>query len=423
VRAAEGSEVTAPASSPREPAAPIRIREITLQAGSVRFTDNFIKPNYTANLVDLGGAITGLSSQADTVAEVDLRGQVNDAPLNIAGKINPIKGELFLDLKAGVHGMELAPFSPYSGKYVGYGIERGKLSFDVAYKIDHRQLSAENRLVLDQLTFGDKVDSATATTLPVQLAVALLKDRNGVIDVNLPIGGSLEDPEFSVGGVIVKVIVNLVTKAVTAPFALLGKLFGGDEELSFIEFDPGRTEIAAAGEARLKSLASALAERPGLKLEIAAWVDPVGDREGLRRENLDRKVRAIKVKDLVAKGESATVASVTLSPEEYPVLLARAYDAQNLAKPRSATGSQQPLPPAEMEKLLLASTQIGDDELTALGNRRAQSVKQWLQSTGQVPEPRMFLLATRLGAGAETAATAPTPASGGKTGRIEFSLK
>jgi hypothetical protein len=404
-------------------AVPIRIRQITLQAGRVRFTDNFIKPNYTANLVELGGAVTGLSSAADSTAAVDLRGQVNDAPLNINGSINPIKGDLFVDLKASVHGMELAQLSPYSGKYVGYGIEQGKLSFDVAYKLEHRQLTAENRLVLDQLTFGDKVDSPTATTLPVRLAVALLKDRNGVIDLNLPIGGSLDDPQFSVGGVIVQVIVNLVTKAVTAPFALLGSLFGGGEELSFVEYAPGRTEVPAAGESRLKSLAKALDERPGLKLEIAAWVDPAGDREGLRREGLDRRVRAVKVKDLVAKGESATVADVTVSPQEYPVLLGRVYEADQLAKPRSSSGAQQPLPPAEMEKLLLASTQIGEDELTALGNRRSQWVKQWLETNGQVPEQRLFLLATKLGTSPEGSDAAPGSTTGAKTSRVEFSLK
>jgi hypothetical protein len=286
------------------------------------------------------------------------------------------------------------------------------------------------------------VDSPTATKLPVQLAVALLKDRNGVIDINLPIGGSLDDPQFSVGGVIVRVIVNLITKAVTAPFALLGKLFGGGEELSFIEFDPGRAEIAAAAESRLKSLASALNDRPGLKLEIGAWVDPAGDREGLRRESLDRRVRGLKVKDLVAKGESATVADVPISPEEYPVLLGRLYAADTAGKPRTS-GTQQPAP-AEVEKLLLASTQIGDDELTNLGNRRAQSVKQWLQTTGQVPEQRLFLVATKVApaagasgteqpaagasrteqpAAAGASATAQAPAAGAKTSRVEFSLK
>jgi hypothetical protein len=400
------------------PAAAITIREIKLQAGRVRFTDNFIKPNYTANLAELGGTVTGLSSAADTTAVVDVHGEVNSAPLLIAGQVNPIKADLFLDLKASVHGMELAPLSPYSGKYVGYGIERGKLSFDVAYKLEHRQLSAENRLVLDQLTFGDRVDSPTATTLPVQLAVALLRDRNGVIDIDLPIGGSLDDPQFSVGGVILNVLVNLITKAVTAPFALLGSLFGAGEELSFVEYAPGRVEASTANESRLKSLATALKERPGLKLEIGAWVDPASDGEGLRREILERRVRAIKVKDLVAKGESATVAAITVSTEEYPQLLRRVYAAEQATGARA--GAQPPPAPAEMEKALLAGIQVGDEELKALGDRRSQSVKTWLQTVGQIDEQRLFLTATRVGAGA-TADPAPQAAS--KTSRVEFALK
>jgi hypothetical protein len=398
------------------PAVPIRIREVKLQSGRVRFTDNFIKPNYTANLVELDGTVSGLSSAADTAAAVDVHGEVNSAPLLIAGQVNPIKGDLFLDLKASVHGMELAPLSPYSDKYVGYGIERGKLSFDIAYKLEHRQLTAENRLVLDQLTFGDRVDSATATTLPVQLAVALLKDRNGVIDINLPIGGSLDDPQFSVGGVIVRVLVNLVTKAVTAPFALLGSLFGGGEELSFIECAPGRVEVAAADQSRLNALATALKERPGLKLEIGAWVDPASDGEGLRRQSLDRRVRAMKVKDLVAKGESATVATITVSSEEYPQLLGRVYAAE---QPAAARAGAQPTA-ADMEKVLLAGTPIAEDELKALGDRRSQSVKTWLQTVGQVDEQRLFLTATRIDAGAN-AEHSGAPAS--KSSRVEFALK
>jgi hypothetical protein len=407
-------------------APPIKIREVRLQAGRVRYTDNFIKPNYTANLVDLAGTVSGLSSQADSTADVQMAGEVNNAPLNIAGRINPIKGDLFLDIKAGVHGMELAPLSPYSGKYVGYGIERGKLSFDVAYQLAHRQLKAENRLVLDQLTFGDKVDSPTATKLPVQLAIALLKDRNGVIDLNVPIGGSLDDPQFSVGGVIVKVIVNLITKAVTAPFALLGSLFGGGEELSFIEYAPGSVDPAPSGESRLKSLAKALNDRPGLKLEIAAWVDPERDRESLRRQSLDHRVRGLRVRDLVAKGQSATVADVTVSPEEYPLLLKRLYEADKREAAKSAkpgapsTAPAQKPTPADIEKMLLADTSIGDDELTALGDRRSQSVKQWLQTSGQVPEPRLFLLATRVGT---AAGASQTDKAAPKSSRVEFSLR
>ena len=159
------TEVTATATAGKHPAEPrkaatkmppIKINRLTLRRGRVQFTDNFIKPNYTANMLDLGGTVTDLSSKADTSAIVDLAGKVNSAPLTITGSLNPLKGDLFLDMKGNVKGMELAPLSAYSGKYAGYGIEKGQLSFDVAYKVDQRKLSAENHLILDQLTLWQK---------------------------------------------------------------------------------------------------------------------------------------------------------------------------------------------------------------------------------------------------------------------------
>jgi len=270
---------------------PIKIKKLTMQGGHVRFTDNFIKPNYTANLMKFGGVISGLSSDVNSSANVNLKGEVNSAPLNIDGKINPLKGDLTMDIKATMHGMELAPLSTYSGRYIGYGIEKGKLSFDVAYKVENRVLTAQNRLVLEQLTLGGKIESPTATTLPVRFALALLRDSNGVIDINLPIGGSLDDPQFSVGGLFVKAIVNVLAKAVTAPFSLLSSIFGGGEELSLLEFDAGRASINDAGVAKLKSMAKILQDRPALKLEITGRTDPEADREDLKKASIDRKVR------------------------------------------------------------------------------------------------------------------------------------
>jgi len=428
-RAAAPAAATTPAASPAPPAAtvaaaaavkapPIRIGKLTLQGGRVRFTDNFIKPNYTANLMDLAGVVSGLSSDPASSATVDLRGQVNSAPLTVAGHINPLKGDLTMDLQAKVRDMELAPLSPYSGRYVGYGIEKGKLSFDVAYKLDNRKLTAENRLILDQLTFGEKVDSPNATSLPVHLAVALLRDRNGVIDINLPIAGSLDDPQFSMGGIIVKVIVNLIAKAVTAPFALLGSLFGGGAELSYLEFDPGHAAIPAAGEAKLKSLAKALTERPGLKLEITAHTGADAEIDGMKRAAIERKVRALKLKNLVARGESAPEGGVVVKPEEYPALLARVYKDEKFPKPRNVIGLQKELPVVEMEKLMIANTEIDSDDLVALGNRRAQAVKEWLLKNGQVAGERVYILATK--ASAEEPAKG---ASGPGPSRVDFSLK
>ena len=166
--------------------------------------------------------------------------------------------------------LELPPLSPYAVKYAGYGIERGKLSVDVRYAVQpDGQLTASNKLVLNQLSFGDKVDGAP-NSLPVKLAVALLADRNGVIDLDLPISGSLNDPQFRIGPVIWKVITNLVVKAITAPFSLLANALGGgsSNELSTVAFAPGSGTLTDPAKAGLDKVAKALADRPALQLTV-----------------------------------------------------------------------------------------------------------------------------------------------------------
>lgn len=408
---------SAPLPQPAKPATampPIKIGKVLLRGGRVRFTDNFIKPNYTANLERLGGSVAGLSSDPNSNANVDLKGLVNSAPLAVAGRVNPLKGDLSMDIRAEVRGMELAPLSPYSGRYIGYGIEKGKLTFDVSYKVENRVLTAQNRLVLEQLTLGDKVNSPDAPSLPVQFALSLLKDRNGVIDINLPIGGSLDDPQFSIGGIIVKVIVNLITKAVTAPFTLISSMFGGGEELSHLAFDPGRAALTDKAEEKLKSIAKALDDRPALKLEITGRTDPEADREGLKRASIDRKVRALKLKDMVARGQSSEGERVTVTPQEYPALLKRVYKDEDFKKPRNMIGLQKDIPVEEMEKLMAENAKVGDDDLTLLGNRRAQAVKDWLTTNGKIPPERIFILASKSGADAKDNAPAA---------RVDFSLK
>ncbi|NVD98677.1 DUF748 domain-containing protein [Massilia sp. BJB1822] len=379
-----------------QPLPPVRVDKLVLSGGRVRFTDNFIKPNYTANLNDLGGTVSGLSSDPNSSANVDLRGVVNNAPLVIGGRVNPLKRDLSLDVKAEVRGIELASLSAYSDKYVGYGIEKGKMSFEVGYNIENRQLKASNRLILEQLTFGRENSNPDVTKLPVGLAVALLSDRNGVIDINVPIGGSIDDPEFSIGGIILKIIGNAIVKTVTAPFTLISSLFGGGsaEELSMLAFDPGRAQIQTAGEEKLKPLARALGERPGLKLEITGRYDPALDTEALKLLSIDRKLRALKAKDMQARGE-VLPDSVTVKAEERLALLTRAYKEEKFDKPRNAIGLQKTLPQAEMERLMLANTKVEDEDLVALGNRRAQAAKDWLTKTGQVPAERIFIVAAK----------------------------
>jgi hypothetical protein len=238
----------------------------------------------------------------------------------------------------------------------------------------------------------------------------------------VPIAGSLDDPQFSIGGIILKVIGNAIVKAVTQPFALLGKLFGGGNggELSTMEFTPGRAVVMQSGEDKLKSLARALTERPALKLEITGYTDPHTDREGLKRAYIDRKVRALKVKDLQAHGAAAEYSSVVVKPDEYADLLTRAYRDEKFPKPRNALGLQKSLPVEEMEKLMIEHAAIGEEDLVSLGNRRAQAAKDWLVKFGQVSGERIFLLAPKTGG---EDASGNGNGSGASAARVQFSLR
>ena len=399
---------------PAGPPLPVRIGRITLSNGNIDFTDLFVRPNYSANLTGMTGAISTLAP--DTAGDVELRGRVDNAgSVEITGKINPLAASLALDLTARARDIDLPRTSPYSVKYLGYGIEKGKLSANLKYKIEGRKLQSENSIVLDQLTFGEKVDSPTATKLPVLFAVALLKDRNGVIDVNLPIGGSLDDPEFSVGGLVLRIIFNLIVKAVTAPFTLLAGLAGSGEELSQLEFGPGLARLDPATENRLKALAKALTDRPALRMDLAGRADPDKDGEALRKRAFERRLKSVKLRATGIANPPGGLDAVTIDPAEYPKYLLAAYRAGEFPKPRTAGGALADVPSADMEKLLMAHTAPGPDELRDLANARAQAAKEWLATQGAIAGERMFVVAPRLGA--------EGVAAGASVTRVDLSLK
>ncbi len=414
VSSATGQTVAAGTPPPNRKPIPVRISRILLRNGNINFHDQFIKPNYRANLTGLGGRIGPLDPGKP--GEIDISGAVDKtAPLKIAGKVDTFGKELNLDITASAKGIDMPTFSPYSGKYVGYVIEKGKLSVDIHYHVEKGELTAENNVFLDQLTFGEKIESPDALAIPVTLAVALLKDRHGVIDVHLPISGSINDPQFSIGAVIIKVIVNLLTKAATAPFSLLGSLFAGGEELSEIDFPPGRAEITPEAEKRLQALSKALIDRPALKLEITGEADPVHDPEALKRTILERKVKARKLLETVKKGEAGgSLEDVALKPEEYAKYLTLAYKEEKFAKTKNMVGLTKSLPVPEMEQLMLANISASDSEMRELGELRATAARGWLVEKGGVPDDRIFVLAPKVQAEADS------KKSGSK---VEFSLR
>ena len=387
---AQNPPLPAPAPAPRQ----ISVGNITIQEGMLSFTDNHLPQTFSTTFFKLGGRVSGLSSDASKFADVDLRGNLEShSPLMITGRINPLREDLFVDLKVSFQDIELSPVTPYSGTYLGYTVDKGKLFLDLKYLIDNKQLKSENRVFIDQFTFGKKVESDKATNLPVRLAVALLKDRNGEIHLDLPVTGRTDDPKVSIWGLIGQVVKNVLVKAATSPFALLSSMFGGGQDLSTVQFIPGSSIVAPDEVRKLQQLAKALADRPGLKIEIKGFVDKNRDPEGYRQELLNRKLRKEKVLELVKEqkgGSTVNSATVHVEAAEYPQLLAAVYKKEKFPKPRNALGVVKSLPDIEMVKLIIANTIVSENDLHSLAQERASAVMNCLTTKGGLPLERLF---------------------------------
>jgi hypothetical protein len=400
----------------------INIGPVSLINGKVFFSDKFVRPNYSANLSELTGQLSAFSSvpgsaaagapatgsasapataeapaSAFQMADLLLKGRAEGtASLEITGKLNPLAKPLALDIKGKVRDLELAPLSPYSIKYAGHGIERGKLSVDVAYLVlPSGQLTASNNIILNQLTFGEKVEGAP-NSLPVKLAVALLADRNGVIDINLPISGSLNDPQFSLGPIIFKVIVNLIVKAITSPFSLLASAFGGGgDELSQVAFAPGSAALSAEAKLGLDKVAKALTDRPALKMTVIGSASLDAERDAYRQARLKALLLAEKRRAAVVSGTPAQAAQVAeVTATETPALLKEVYKRADMPKPRNLIGLAKDIPGPEMEALLLTHIAVTDDVMRELAQARGVAVKEYLVDK-QLPVERLFLGAAK----------------------------
>ncbi len=379
----------------RDPLAPVvQFGPVSLVNGKVLFSDFFIKPNYSADLSELTGKLSAFSSEAPggepQLATLELLGRAEgSASLEVTGKLNPLAQPLALDIAGKVRDLDLPPLSPYAVKYAGHGIERGKLSVDVAYKVlPNGQLTANNRIVLNQLTFGEPVAGAP-NSLPVRLAVALLADRQGVIDLDLPISGSLNDPQFRLGPVIGKVIVNLIGKALTSPFSLLANAFGAGQEMSSVAFAPGSATLSPEAQQNLAKVAQALADKPTLKITVTGTASLAEEREGLQRERVLQLVRA-------EKGRAQQGSTEPVTADEYPALLKAAYGRASIPKPRNLVGLAKDLTVPEMEALLMANQPATEAMAAELAAQRGHAIQSYLAAQ-KLPAERLFLAAPKTG--------------------------
>jgi len=404
-------------ATPAPPSLRISIGTVRVVNGAANFADFWIQPNYAVNLQNMNGSILGLSSDPKSRAKLQLEGTVDKyAPAKIAGEINLLSAALYTDLKVSFKGVEMTSVTPYSGRFAGYKIEKGKLSIDVAYHVENRTLDAKQKFIIDQLELGERVESEDAVRLPLKLAVALLKDRNGVIDIDLPMSGSLDDPQFRMGPLIWKAFVGLLTKAATAPFALLGSLFGGGEEMNLIEFDAGTSTLDAAAREKLGSIAKALSERPGLQLEIPTTYSPDLDRAAVAQRKLEGLLRSLpkanpdaladpaqRFELLVTQYQSDFGAKSALPPAALAVNAVRKSE-RDPAGFAAANG--------ELEQAITQKHAVDDSDLEQLGQLRARAIQDALLGPGTLDPARVFVMGAN-----------PATPTDNKKVRVALSLK
>lgn len=376
---------------------PIRIGGVSIKDGSANFADLSLTPNFATAIQQLNGQIGTLDNQSPKTASVDIKGKVDKyAPVTIKGGLTPFDPMNSLDIATSFKNVELTTLTPYSGKFAGYRIRKGRLNLDLHYQIEKGQLNAENKLLLEDLQLGEKVDSKDAVDLPIRLAVALLKDTKGNIDIQLPVKGNLNDPQFSVMPIVWQTMRNLVLRAAQAPFKFIAGLVGGsDTDLSQVLFAPGSSELDETAQKSLDTLASALKERPVLRLEVEGMSAEASDGPLLASARLELEYQNTQYKILQRSGDQvpADPTLLVVDEDDKPALLEGIYRARLKQQPPAEWNE---LPDEErtvkMHEAVVQSWAKSELLLRRLGQARAASIKDYLVERGGLEDQRIYLL-------------------------------
>ncbi|GEM_PF-5878496 len=397
----------------------IKIKNITLQAGDINFSDYRTQPGFTADMKKIAGSLTSLSSREQSKAILHLQGLYGQSsPLEIVGRLNPLSKNKFADIDISFKDIELTNFTPYSSKYLGYKIEKGKLNLNLKYLIKGNHLTSDNKIKFDNFTLGDRVKNDTATSLPVSLAISLLKDRKGQINLDLPVTGKLNDPNFKISSIVFKMISNLIIKVVTSPFSIIGSMFGGGKELAFVDFKYGDTKISALNYKKIDKLIEILRDKPSVKLEIRGFYDKVKDYEALKMKKFYDLIKAEKLKKMLASGSNVTtLKQIKLNIQDMNPLIDLAYARAKFPKPRDNKGYEKQINLKEKKKLLITSIHIGKNDLNRLAMKRSENIKAYLILKGKISKERIFLLEP------EASGDSKGDSKMENTSRVEFSLK
>jgi uncharacterized protein involved in outer membrane biogenesis len=378
----QATATTTPASTSSD--FPVAIDTVRINNAELEFADLSLPQPFGTHIHTLGGVINGISSNPSSTAQIELDGKVDDyGAARIRGSLQPFKTTEFTDIKLAFTNLEMNRLTPYSGKFAGRKIESGKLSVDLEYKIKQRVLAGENKFVINKLTLGEKVDSKDAPNLPLDLAIAILEDSDGVIDLDLPVSGSLDDPKFSIGGIVWKAFTNVLTKIVTAPFSALGKLFGGGEKLEAITFDAGSATLLPPELEKLHAVSTALSKRQQLKLAVLPGYDVTADTRAIQETTLRKQV----AEEVGVKLEAGQAAGpIDLNNPKVQSAIKTLYDRLTNKGLLKRLASKLEKTPAgfyeQAQETLTTSIPVTEADLQALATTRAAAIQQAFVALG-----------------------------------------
>ncbi|CCH48702.1 DUF748 domain-containing protein [Pseudodesulfovibrio piezophilus] len=383
-------------TSPKTFLETLKIGKVTMQNGKISLRDASVSPTYTTEINDIKLNLTEITQARETRPRMTLSAAVGPTPVAVTGVLNPIITPIYSDLNISMKGLELVPLSPYTVRSLAYPIEKGRLSADVKFKTENWVLSADNTFFIEQLILGAKDKRPNAPSVPVKFGLALLQDSNGDMELNLPIRGRLDDPDFRIGGIVFRAITSLFVKALASPFSLIGSIFGGGgENMDFVVFEPGKHSLDAAGKRKLEATIKALSQRSALKLEIDGGIDPIADSQGLQDVIFDNKLKQQKYDSLSRKERAATtVEELTIAPDEYEEFLFEAYkeepDPDDIRPTTLFMVDIQPVP--IMEKFIQDHIIITKNLLDELAMQRAAAVKTYILTQNPSLAERVYLL-------------------------------
>jgi len=416
------ADASASSDAPTSPATtvfPVSIARVRIEDGAMDFADLSLTPQFGTHIHELNGSIAGLSTAPGAQASIELEGRVDEyGSARIRGELQPSSPTTTTDIHMAFQNLEMTHLTPYSIKFAGHKVTSGKLSLDLGYKIDQHQLSGDNRVVVQHLELGEKVESPDALDLPLELGLALLKDPSGKIDINLPVQGDMSHPEFNFGQLISKAVVGFFGKLITAPFQILGGLLAADaQDLDRVAFEPGRSDLPPPEQEKLKMVAKALRERPQLSVSIHGTYDSHRDGPVLKEQKIRRAVAEARGNGVSTEEEPGPVGyNDPKSQQALEQVYSRRVSSADLARlkerfagtgapattkeekpagqpsPGTAAGDTSGLYKAIYEELVKTAV-VTHKELRALGTERAKSVQGELTGADGIAAERVTLAA------------------------------